>query len=84
MLMIIGGIFVLLGIVGMIINTPAAIREVLSNGIPASYSIILTIILVLFWLFSFYGFGFNLKITIAYLVVLSIFWLLSFKYHRNK
>ncbi len=81
--MIIGGIFVLLGLLTMIINTPRAVQEVLTNGIPASYSILVTTIVVMFWLYSFFGFGFSLKLTILYILILTFFWLLSFKYLRK-
>jgi|GEM_PF-3000754 hypothetical protein len=83
MLWIIGAIFVCIGIVGMILNTPRALKLAFETGIPPSYSIFITILIVMFWTFSFFAFGFNVKLTIGYIGILSFFWALTYKYLKN-
>jgi len=83
MLAVIGAIFIVIGIIGMILNTPRAIKESIQTGIPVPYSIFITVLIAFFWMVDFYSSGFSLKLTLAYICILAFFWLLSYKYIKN-
>jgi len=84
MLAVIGAIFIVIGIIGMILNTPRAFKEVIQTGIPVSYSIFITVLITFFWMVDFYGSGFSLKLTVGYIGILSFFWTLSYKYIKKQ
>lgn len=48
MLIIVGGIFMFLGLISVILNAPRAIREAFNDGIPTSHSVSATAIFFCF------------------------------------